>query len=247
LYVEEIGGYMSINKDGNPIDANLKTNVGEPSNVNDKNGDSVLTIEQIIEHLENNKDDRHKLFYNYKGYQKELDVQKQQHLQTWKKNNLDGLLLERENKIRDELMPSETPAQKEVRRLTLENEQHKKQLILEQNKSKGVEYANSIGVTIGDNIDWLVNNVNEDNDIFKRIDWLSEYGKAKERDGRNKIISEHGTKPETGDETSIINDNNFKQIWQESKAKYGNEVFIRNKALKKYLDEHPTKYNELNR
>lgn len=199
--------------------------------------DAKLTIDGVINFLNANKDARKNILETH--FQSDVDRRVTQGLENWKKNNLSGLLQEGINKHIAEHFPQETPEQKELRELKTFREQDKKEIEKEKLKTKGINYANSFSLSVGEHIDWITGGSEEE--TRGRLDWLKELREAAKREGRNEIISQNARTPQSGSEPSGLTLDTAKQRYEEGKKKWGINVFARDPELKKFFDQNPGK------
>jgi hypothetical protein len=208
--------------------------------VDTKDTGDELTLDKVTAFLDKDEKIRHDLFYNYKPYQSELDSQKDKHLKTWKDKNLESLIVERENKLRTELLPEDTPEKKLLKQIATEREQEKKELQFEKLKNAGLKYANASGVPVAERLDVLIKGVSSEEDITKTIDWLKSFEEDTRRDERTKVLKQHGRNPESGDDVGVVNEGNFRQRLESATKKYGeNNAMVMDKELHAFYLKRP--------
>lgn len=223
----------------NPTGANNNTattgGVTEPTN--NAPLEAQITLDSVVNFLNTDKKARHEVFY--KHFQPELDSQKHQHLDTWKKNNLPGIVQEEINNYVIKNFPQESVEQKRLREVESKLAEKDRENLREKLKNKGMSYANYTSLPIGDNIEWFIGDSEED--TRTRIDWLKEFREAAKREGRNEVMSQHGRTPQGGSDAGTITLDNWKQRLDEGKRKYGLNVMAKDPELKKFMDQNAGK------
>lgn len=220
LNTEDIGTDNTATNTGNS-DGNIAT-------------ESKITIDNVVSFLNADKDAKQKVLNSY--FQSDVDRRVTQGIENWKKNNINGIITEEINKYVSVHFPQETIEQKELRELKTAREQDRKEIEKEKIKTKGMNYANSFNLVIGEHIDWISGG--SDEETRNRLDWLKEFREAAKREGRNEVISEHARTPQSGSEVSGITLENARQRYEEGKRKYGMNVFAKDPELKKFFDQN---------
>ncbi len=219
-------------------DNNATNNAGVGDNNNTATNDqNKLSIDNVISFLNSDKEAKKKMLESY--FQPDVDRRVTQGLENWKKNNLNGIIQEAINKHVSEHFPQETQEQRELRELKSAREQDKKEVEKERLKTKGINYANSFSLSIGENIDWITGGSEEE--TRNRLDWLKELREAAKREGRNEVISQHARTPQAGSDTGGITLDNVKQRYEEAKRKYGLNALAKDPELKKFMDANAGK------
>jgi len=140
----------------------------------------------------------------------------------WLKDKIPKLKEEWSAKIREEILPEETPAEKAQKEMQKQINAMAVQLKREQNEKFAIQYANSHGL---EDVAYLVKNMNLESETqIKQV--FDNYGaqlKFAYDKGRNSILKNKGKTPETGDD--------------------GNHQFNNLSEYKIYLEQHPNEYD----
>ncbi len=196
-----------------------------------------LSLDSVINFLKTDKKARHEVFYNH--YQSELDSQKGQHLETWKRNNLPGIVQEEINKYVEKNFPQESIEQKRLREVESKMAERDREIQRERLINKGMGYANATNLVIGDKINWFVGDSEEE--TRARIDWLQEFKESAKREGRNEVIAQHSRTPQSGSDNSGVTMDNFRQRYDEAKRKWGMNALANDPELRDFFNKNAGK------
>ena len=158
----------------------------------DNNGqdEGSVTTEMIEKWIESDEGKKWGMSYADKRVTQAID--------TFKKKTLPTLLQERENKIREELLPKETPEQKALAELIRKDQEREKQSRKVELENFTIKKANAFGLNIGDQIGFFLKD--DEDEIQKHLEWQVLRDKEMLEKGRNIRLRESAHIPESGDE-----------------------------------------------
>lgn len=120
-------------------------------------------------------------------------------IKTREKALRENLSREIENKVREEMMPTETPDQRAIRELKVEMAEQQKQIRAERLEKAAMRIASNLEVEgIGDHLEMFIGE-NED-EIKKHIEWLRDRDRNKIEEGKHIHLKSSAHKPTGGDD-----------------------------------------------
>lgn len=171
------------------VDKTESDDNGEPKKLN-------ITIDDLDSMIEG--DDKIK-----KWYQSRMDKRVTEAIKTYSDNHTKKLEQEIENKIREELLPAETPEQKRIKELERKQADIERKAYEQELENFAIKYANSLSLDrLGENIDYFING--DEDLIKKRFDWLKERDQYFYDKGRNSFLRENTHSPQSGDEEKLM-------------------------------------------
>jgi hypothetical protein len=188
----------------------------------DEQGGQVLTTELMDKLI---KDDD---AWN-KWFQSKTDKRVTSAIETYRSKTVPGLLQERENKIREELLPTETPEQKILTQMIKEREQEKKEKRMTELENFAIKKANALGVSeVGDQISYFIGA--DEDEIQKRLSWLVQRDKDQYELGRGSFLKENVNTPEVGDDDEkpmFKTLKSYQEYLQRTKKPYDRKIYER--------------------
>ena len=169
----------------------------------DNNGVDVLdslTPELLNKAIEEKEDLK-------KWQQSFVDKRVKQALETrdekWQNDKLPKLREEWESKLREELMPTETQEQKELKSIKMEQNRMKAELQREKLEKFAIQYANSHSL---EDVGFMIKDMTmtDEGQIKRYLDKLKERDNYNIEKGKNTFLKSHGKIPETGDNNGNI-------------------------------------------
>jgi hypothetical protein len=187
---------------------------------NDEQGGQVLTtglIDKLIKEDEGWE----------KWFKSQTDKRVTSAIETYKSKTVPGLLQERENKIREELLPTETPEQKILTQMIKEREQEKKEKRMTELENFAIKKANALGVSeVGDQISYFIGA--DEDEIQKRLSWLVQRDKDQFELGRGSFLKENVNTPEAGDDDEkpmFKTLKSYQEYLQRTKKPYDRKIY----------------------